>query len=172
MGGALFRRISPSKQGLVTLIATLEAGIVLCRRRCGRDGGDVILQRIREIQRPLEAVAASFAQGRIVHSGLTLAIVGRPNAGKSSLFNRIVERERAIVTATPGTTLDLVTERVSIGGIPLELIDTAGLRESRDEVESIGIQKTREAFSDADIVLLVLDATQALNSEESSLLRH
>ena len=170
MGGALSRRISPSKQGLVTLIATLEAGIDFAEDDVDVMSGDVILQRIREIQRPLEAIAASFAQGRIVHSGLTLAIVGRPNAGKSSLFNRIVERERAIVTATPGTTRDLVTERVSIGGIPLELIDTAGLRESSDEVESIGIQKTREAFSDADIVLLVLDATQALNSEESSLL--
>ena len=170
MGGALSRRISPVKEKLVTLIATLEAGIDFAEDDVDVMSAELILQRVEEIQRPLEAIAASFAQGRIVHSGLTLAIVGRPNAGKSSLFNRIVERERAIVTATPGTTRDLVTERVSIGGIPLELIDTAGLRESSDEVESIGIQKTREAFSDADIVLLVLDASQALNSEESSLL--
>jgi tRNA modification GTPase len=170
MGGALSRRIFPVKQKLVTLIATLEAGIDFAEDDVDVMSGESILERVNEIQEPLEAIAASFAQGRIVHSGLTLAIVGRPNAGKSSLFNRMVERERAIVTATPGTTRDLVTERVSIGGIPLELIDTAGLRESSDEVESIGIQKTREAFSDADIVLLVLDATQALNSEESSLL--
>lgn len=170
MGGALSRRISPVKQKLVTLIATLEAGIDFAEDDVDVMSGESILERIDEVQHPLEGIAASFAQGRIVHSGLTLAIVGRPNAGKSSLFNRIVERERAIVTATPGTTRDLVTERVSIGGIPLELIDTAGLRESNDEVEAIGIQKTREAFSDADIVLLVLDATQALNSEESSLL--
>ena len=78
---------------------------------------------------PLAALEASFARGRIVHDGLTLAIVGRPNAGKSSLFNRLVERDRAIVTATPGTTRDLVTERISLDGIPLELVDTAGLRE-------------------------------------------
>jgi len=95
-----------------------------------------------------------------VRDGLTLAIVGPPNAGKSSLFNRLIERERAIVTATPGTTRDLVSERVAIGGIPVELMDTAGLRESADEAESLGIAKSHEAMADADIVLLVRDASQ------------
>ena len=99
-----------------------------------------------------------------------LAIVGRPNAGKSSLFNRIVQRERAIVTAAPGTTRDLVTERVSLGGIPVELVDTAGMREASDEAEQIGIRKSREALADADMVLLVLDATAAPGQEELELL--
>ena len=111
-----------------------------------------------------------FARGRIVHDGLTLAIVGRPNAGKSSLFNRLVERERAIVTAIPGTTRDLVTERISLDGIPLELVDTAGLRESFEEVEQLGIARSREALADAALVLVVLDATQPLNDEERGLL--
>jgi tRNA modification GTPase len=120
---------------------------------------------------PLQALAASFAYGRVVRDGISLSIVGRPNAGKSSLFNRLVQRERAIVTAMPGTTRDLVTERVSLGGIPLDLIDTAGLRTALDEAESIGIQKSREALADADVVLLVLDATaDALTLEEISLL--
>jgi tRNA modification GTPase len=96
--------------------------------------------------------------------------VGRPNVGKSSLFNQVVQRERAIVTASPGTTRDLVTERVSIGGIPLELVDTAGLREAFDEAESIGIRKSREALADADIVLVVLDATLPLSEDEVELL--
>ena len=87
-----------------------------------------------------------------------LAIVGRPNAGKSSLFNRLVERERAIVTEAPGTTRDLVTELVSIAGIPVELIDTAGLRDAADEAERLGIAKSHQAMADADLVLLVLDA--------------
>ncbi len=108
----------------------------------------------------LAALAHSFEHGRLVHSGLTLAIVGQPNVGKSSLFNRLVERERAIVTATPGTTRDLVTERVSLAGIPVELIDTAGLRVAKDEAERLGIEKSREALADADLVLLVLDASQ------------
>jgi tRNA modification GTPase len=105
------------------------------------------------------------------HDGLTLAIVGRPNAGKSSLFNRLVERERAIVTATPGTTRDLVTERISLDGIPLELVDTAGLREGLEEAEQLGIARSREALADAALVLVVLDATQPLNDEEHRLLK-
>jgi tRNA modification GTPase len=105
-----------------------------------------------------------------VQAGLMLAIVGRPNAGKSSLFNCIVQRERAIVTATPGTTRDLVTERVSLGGIPIELVDTAGMREASDEAEQIGVRKSRETLADADIVLLVLDATVSPGQEELELL--
>ncbi|HVJ08758.1 MAG TPA: tRNA uridine-5-carboxymethylaminomethyl(34) synthesis GTPase MnmE [Acidisarcina sp.] len=170
LGGALSRRIHPIKHQLVETIATLEAGIDFAEDDVDVISDDEILRRIAQVEQPLAAIAATFTQGRIVHSGLTLAIVGRPNAGKSSLFNRIAERERAIVTAIPGTTRDLVTERVSIGGIPVELVDTAGLREASDEVESMGIQKTREALSDADIVLLVLDATQPRNAEETELL--
>jgi tRNA modification GTPase len=118
----------------------------------------------------LAGLEASFARGHIVHDGLTMAIVGRPNAGKSSLFNQLVERDRAIVTATPGTTRDLVTERISLDGIPLELVDTAGLRETFEEVEQLGIARSREAIADAAIVLVVLDATQPLNQEERSVL--
>ncbi len=113
----------------------------------------------------LRVLDASFAFGKVVHEGLTLAIVGRPNVGKSSLFNRLVERERAIVTALPGTTRDLVTETVAVGGIPLRLVDTAGIREAVerdavDEAEHIGIRKSMEALADADLVLVVLDASE------------
>ena len=107
-----------------------------------------------------------------MHQGLTLAIVGRPNVGKSSLFNRLVERERAIVTATPGTTRDLVSETVAIGGIPIQLVDTAGIRQALDEAESIGIRKSMEALADADLVLVVLDASQPATAEDNELLRH
>ena len=106
----------------------------------------------------------------MVHAGLRLAIVGRPNVGKSSLFNRLLERERAIVTAAPGTTRDLVTERLSLGGIPVELVDTAGLREARDEAEAIGVRKTRETLAEADIVMVVLDASVPLRDDERELI--
>ena len=102
---------------------------------------------------------------------MTLAIVGRPNVGKSSLFNRLVERERAIVTATPGTTRDLVTETVAIGGIPVRLVDTAGIRQALDEAESIGIRKSLETLADADLVLVVLDASEDRTQEDEELLR-
>jgi tRNA modification GTPase len=168
--GALSRRIKPIKEGLVALIALLEAGIDFAEDDVDVLPGGEIVSRITEIRVLLQPVADSFARGRIVQAGLMLAIVGRPNAGKSSLFNRIVQRERAIVTAAPGTTRDLVTERVSLGGIPVELVDTAGMREASDEAEQIGIRKSREALADADMVLMVLDATAAPGQEELELL--
>jgi tRNA modification GTPase len=171
MGGALSRRVGPVKQALVELIALLEAGIDFAEDDVDVAPESEISRRIAELTPPLTALEASFARGRIVHDGLTLAIVGRPNAGKSSLFNLLVERERAIVTATPGTTRDLVTERISLDGIPLELVDTAGLREGLEEAEQMGIARSREALADAALVLVVLDATQQLNDEEHRLLR-
>jgi tRNA modification GTPase len=186
MGGALSHRVAPAKQSLVELVALLEAGIDFAEDDLDVTPQQEIARRIAELTPPLAALEASFARGRIVHDGLTLAIVGRPNAGKSSLFNRLVERDRAIVTAAPGTTRDLVTERISIGGIPIELVDTAGLREGSprsllgplsgsldgilEEAEQLGIHRSREALADAALVLIVLDATQTLNDEEHRLL--
>jgi tRNA modification GTPase len=166
MGGALSRRVAPVKQSLVELIALLEAGIDFAEDDVDVTSQTEIARRIGELIPPLAALEATFARGRIVHDGLTMAIVGRPNAGKSSLFNCLVERDRAIVTATPGTTRDLVTERISLDGIPLELVDTAGLRETLEEIEQLGIARSRQALADAAIVLVVLDATQPLNQEE------
>jgi tRNA modification GTPase len=170
MGGALSRRIQPAKQELVELIAVLEAGIDFAEDDVEIMPESEITARIGPISAALEALERSFERGRIVHSGLTLAIVGRPNVGKSSLFNRLVERERAIVTAMPGTTRDLVTETVSLGGIPLRLVDTAGLREAADEAEAIGIEKSREALADADVVLLVLEAGVPVREDELALM--
>jgi tRNA modification GTPase len=173
MGGAVSRRAAPAKQSLVELIALLEAGIDFAEDDIDVTPQAEIARRIDEITPTLAALEASFARGRIVHDGLTLAIVGRPNVGKSSLFNRLVERDRAIVTASPGTTRDLVTERISLDGIPIELVDTAGFREgARDlleEAEQLGIRRSHEALADAALVLVVLDATQPLNDEDQRL---
>jgi len=168
--GALSKRLQPVKKKLVDLVAVMEAGIDFAEDDVSVLPSDEIRQRINAIQQPLEQLRASFAYGKIVHEGFTLAIVGRPNVGKSSLFNRLVERERAIVTATPGTTRDLVTETVALGGIPVKLIDTAGIRQSHDEAESIGIRKSYEALSEADLVLVVLDSTQPLSQDDNELL--
>jgi tRNA modification GTPase len=169
--GALSRRLQPIKKKLVELIAVLEAGIDFAEDDVSVMPDATILDRMAEVRAPLEQLAATFAYGKIVHEGLTLAIVGRPNVGKSSLFNRLVERERAIVTATPGTTRDLVSETVAIGGIPVKLVDTAGIREALDEAESMGIRKSMEALADADLVLVVLDASQGETAEDAELLR-
>ena len=171
LDGALSKRLQPLKQKLVELIALLEAGIDFAEDDISVAPDAAILERIAGVRAPLEHLSASFSYGQLVHEGLTLAIVGRPNVGKSSLFNRLVERERAIVTAQPGTTRDLVSETVAIGGIPVQLVDTAGIRRALDEAESIGIRKSMEALADADLVLVVVDATQPISEEDRELMR-
>ena len=170
LGGALAKVVAPVKEELVGLIAAMEAGIDFAEDDIDILPAEKIAGGILAVRAPLEALERSFAYGRVVRDGFSLAIVGRPNAGKSSLFNRLVERERAIVTATPGTTRDLVTERVSIEGIPVELIDTAGLRESVDEAEQMGIAKSREAMADADVVLLVVDGVVGISEEDRAVM--
>ena len=169
LGGALAHRLQSIKQRLVELIAVLEAGIDFAEDDVPVATEETIQQRLEEIQGPLAALDASFTYGKVVHEGMTLAIVGRPNVGKSSLFNRLMERERAIVTATPGTTRDLVSETVSLGGIPVRLVDTAGIRAASDEAESIGIEKAYEALADADLVLVVTDLSQPAAEEDARL---
>ena len=170
LDGALSHRLQPIKKKLVELIARLEAGIDFAEDDVSVLPAPLIREQIAAVRSPLSELAASFQYGKLVQQGLTLAIVGRPNVGKSSLFNRLVERERAIVTATPGTTRDLVTETVSLGGIPIKLVDTAGIRRALDEAESIGIRKSLEALAEADLVLVVLDASKTAGEEDSSLL--
>jgi tRNA modification GTPase len=177
LGGALSRRIAPIKEKLIALIAPLEAGIDFAEDDIDLLPTNEIAAQIAAIHASLTSLEQTFAYGRIVRDGFTLAIIGRPNAGKSSLFNCLVQRDRAIVTAAPGTTRDPVTERISLEGIPIELIDTAGLRpnsdaaeEPLDEAESIGITKSREAMAEADVILLVLDATAPFHPEDESLL--
>ena len=176
LGGSLSRRIAPIKKQLTLLIALLEGGIDFAAED-NPDDIDLlpesqIIAQIQMIQAPLQSLEQTFAYGRIVREGFTLAIVGRPNAGKSSLFNRLVQRDRAIVTSAPGTTRDLITETVSLEGIPVSLIDTAGLRSNPDqrldEAEALGIAKSREAMAEADVVLLVLDATAPLHEEDAA----
>ena len=168
--GSLSQRLQPIKQKLVELVAQLEAGIDFAEDDVAVLANDVILEHISAVYAPLHDLAATSAYGKIVHQGLTLAIVGRPNVGKSSLFNRLVERERAIVTATPGTTRDLVSETVAIGGIPVQLVDTAGIRHALDEAEGIGIRKSKEALADSDLVLVVLDASRPTAAEDRELI--
>jgi tRNA modification GTPase len=174
LGGALSSRIAPTKQQLIALIAALEAGIDFAEDDIDLLPANEITAQIAAIQAPLTALEHTFAYGRIVREGFTLAIIGRPNAGKSSLFNRLLQRDRAIVTAAPGTTRDPVTERISLEGIPVELIDTAGLRHTSDhpldEAETIGITKSREAMAEADVVVLVLDATARLHPEDEAII--
>ena len=119
----------------------------------------------------LDALLADAARGRMIREGLTAAIVGRPNAGKSSLFNRLAGAARAIVTDVPGTTRDLLTERVDVDGVPVTMIDTAGLREGAgDAIEEEGISRARQAGAAADVLIVVIDRSQPLTALDRALL--
>ncbi len=169
--GSVSRRLAPVKEKLLELIALLEAGIDFAEDDIGVASAEQIAARLEPIQAGVAKLAASFAYGNLVHSGLTLAIVGRPNVGKSSLFNRLLEQDRAIVTDIPGTTRDAISETASIGGFPVKLVDTAGIRESKETIESLGIARSFEALADADLALVVVDISRPLDQEDREIVR-
>jgi len=171
MEGAVSSRLKPHKQALVELIAILEAGIDFAEDDIPVASWESIANRIEAIEVDLNRWVEGYEYGRVVRQGLSLAIVGRPNVGKSSLFNRLLNEERAIVTATPGTTRDLVAETASLGGIPLRFVDTAGVREALEEAEAAGVQKTFQAIADSDLRLLVVDTACGWTEQDTQLLR-
>jgi tRNA modification GTPase len=168
--GSVSRRIRPLKEQLLELIALLEAGIDFAEDDISVAPPEEILRRLAPVRAGVDKLADSFAYGKLVHAGLTLAIVGRPNVGKSSLFNRLLEQDRAIVTDIPGTTRDLVSEVASIGGIPVKLVDTAGIRVGQDLVETLGIERSYQAMADANLALVVVDLSGPLTAEDSALI--
>jgi tRNA modification GTPase len=169
-GGSLSRRIAPLKEQLLELIALLEAGIDFAEDDVSVAPTSEILRRIAPIVGGTGRLADSFQYGHLVQGGIALAIVGRPNVGKSSLFNALLEQDRAIVTDIPGTTRDVVSESASIGGIPVKLWDTAGIRAGAELVETLGIERSYQAMADADLTLVVLDASQGVTVEDEVLM--
>ncbi len=167
--GSVALRIHPHKKKLVDLIALLEAGIDFAEDDVSVLGWREIARYITTSIKDLEELCESFTLGRLVHEGLSLVVVGRPNVGKSSLFNSLLNQDRAIVTATPGTTRDLVTESTEIEGVPLRFIDTAGVRTTHEEAELIGVQKSLGAIADSDLTLVVLDGSEVLTSRDRDL---
>ena len=168
--GSVSRRIQPVKEQMLELIALLEAGIDFAEDDISVASGEQILARIDPILSSVTELIASFAYGKLVHDGFTLAIVGRPNVGKSSLFNRLLEQDRAIVTEIPGTTRDLVSETASLEGIPVKFVDTAGIRVGDDVVENLGIERSYRAMADADLTLVVVDISAPLEEDDSKLI--
>ncbi len=170
VSGSVSRRIAPLKEQFLELIALLEAGIDFAEDDISVAPPAEILRRLAPIRDGINRLAGSFQYGAVVRSGLTLAIVGRPNVGKSSLFNRLLEQDRAIVTDIPGTTRDLVSETASIAGIPVKLVDTAGIRDAAEMVESLGIERSYQAMADADLVVVVLDLSRPLDAQDEALI--
>lgn len=168
--GELGRIVHTLRERLIALLASLEAAIDYADEDITFLTPAEIGAELRAIQQQLSALADSYTHGRLLREGAATAIVGRPNTGKSSLLNALLGEARAIVTEVPGTTRDVIEEQVDIGGVPLRLRDTAGIHESADTVERLGIARSRAALTDADLVLLVLDRSVPLQAEDVALL--
>jgi tRNA modification GTPase len=169
--GSVSRSLAPFKEQLLELIALLEAGIDFAEDDVSVAPAQEILRRLAPVREGICRLVASFQYGQMVRSGFTLALVGRPNVGKSSLFNRLLEQDRAIVTEIPGTTRDLISETAAIGGIPVKLYDTAGIRDPEEFVESLGIERSYQAMADADLTLVITDVSQPGAPEERQLIK-
>ncbi len=170
MGGSVARLLRPAHERLTHLIARLEAGIDFAEDDVTVLADDALAAAIGGVEAELQTLAAGFEHARALREGLTVALVGRPNVGKSSLFNRLLERERAIVTAEPGTTRDLVEDSLDWDGLAVRLRDTAGIRPPAGEAERLGIERSWQAAADADFVLAVCDASQPPGPEDRALL--
>jgi tRNA modification GTPase len=168
--GSVSRRIAPLKEQLLELISLLEAGIDFAEDDISVAPASEILRRLEPVAEGVQRLAASFSFGNIVRAGFTLAIVGRPNVGKSSLFNRLLEQDRAIVTEIPGTTRDLVSEVAAIHGVPVKLVDTAGIRQGEGLVENLGIERSFQAMADADLTVVVVDVSVPIESQDLELI--
>jgi tRNA modification GTPase len=167
--GSVSRMLTPIKAQMLELIALLEAGIDFAEDEISVAPAEEILRRVDPIIGEIAALVRSFVYGNLVRTGFSLAIVGPPNAGKSSLFNRLLEKDRAIVTDIPGTTRDLVSESADFAGIPVRLVDTAGIRETDEAIEKLGIERSYTAMADADLTIVVIDGTVPFGSDAEHL---
>lgn len=170
LGGELSARLQPIKAALLNTIVLLESSLEFVEDDLPEITLEQIRKQLENLSQQLDTLASTFRSGRLLKEGLKVTLAGRPNVGKSSIFNRLLMTDRAIVTDIPGTTRDSLSELVNIRGIPVLLTDTAGVRVAGDQIESIGIERTRRAMADADLIVVVLDGTQALTFEDEELL--
>jgi tRNA modification GTPase len=158
--------MQPIKEKLIDIIVDLETAVEFSEEDLSVQSGKKAAEKIRLLQRDLGAWLETYRMGKIVKEGFSLAIIGRPNVGKSSIFNALLALDRSIVTEKPGTTRDLVSEYANIKGIPVRLQDTAGIRLPKDEIEQLGISRSRQAIEESDCVLMVIDGSRELSDED------
>lgn len=170
MNGELSILLQPIKDSLLNIIVPLESTLEFVEDDLPDVAVDGITAELSELIARIEKLTATFRAGRLLKDGLKVVLVGRPNVGKSSVFNSLLVADRAIVTDVPGTTRDTLSEVINIHGVPVLLVDTAGVRSSDDQIESLGVERTRRAIADADLVAIVLDSSQHLTSEDEQVL--
>jgi tRNA modification GTPase len=170
VSGSLSARIHELRHTLIEMLAHIEVNIDYPEHDVESLTADFIKDKSQEVMEGINKLLRTANEGKILREGITTAIVGRPNVGKSSLLNALARDNKAIVTDIPGTTRDVIEEYVTINNIPLKLLDTAGIRETMDVVERIGVERSKAAFSDADLILLVLNANDELHEDELALM--
>ncbi|MGN1310702.1 MAG: tRNA uridine-5-carboxymethylaminomethyl(34) synthesis GTPase MnmE [Clostridia bacterium] len=169
--GFLSNEISNIRKKIIDLMVDIEASIDYPEYDVEEVTYLNAINILEDVQNHLEKLSNSFENGKIIKEGINLAIIGRPNAGKSSLLNEFLKEERAIVTDIEGTTRDTIEEQIIISGIPFKIIDTAGIRESEDKIEKIGIEKSKKAAQDSDIILAIFDVSRALDKEDFEIIK-
>jgi tRNA modification GTPase len=170
LAGEISHRLQPAKEQLLKIIVRLESSLEFVEDDLPQLERDEIERALEFLRADFQSLASTFARGQLLRDGLTVALIGRPNAGKSSLFNRLLGHERAIVTAIPGTTRDTISEPIGLDGVPVTLIDTAGIRTTTEQIESIGVDRTRRAAADADLLVVVIDGSEQTNEEDEAVL--
>lgn len=170
MGGELSVFLKPIKDDLIEIIVPLESSLEFVEDDLPEVAIDRLTAKLSDLTARIEKLAATFRAGRLLRTGLKVALVGRPNVGKSSVFNALLVADRAIVTALPGTTRDTLSEVINIHGIPVLLTDTAGVRSSEDQIEALGVERTRRTIADADLVVVILDSSRSLDLEDKEVL--
>jgi len=164
--GELAVALQPAKEMLIKIIVRLESALEFVEDDLPRIHALQLEKELAEVVGIVERLALTFTTGRRLREGLKVAIIGRPNVGKSSLFNKLVGMNRAIVTEIAGTTRDSISESISLGGIPISMTDTAGIRVANDTIEEIGIERTHQAMADADLLVVVIDGSSSLLNED------
>jgi len=170
MKGEISNRLQPAKDDLLKIIVRLESSLEFVEDDLPAVEQSQILDSLGRLVLDMERLAGTFSRGKLIRDGIRVALIGRPNVGKSSLFNMLVGHGRAIVTDIPGTTRDTITESIGLDGVPLVLTDTAGLRASSNEIESIGVDRTKREAADSDLLIVVIDGSELLTAEDRAVL--
>jgi tRNA modification GTPase len=168
--GEISHALQPLKDALLRVIVRLESSLEFVEDDLPRLEHQQMVEAVRQMRSSFEQMAATFQRGKLLRDGLRVTLIGCPNAGKSSLFNGLLEQQRAIVHAVPGTTRDTITESMGVEGIPILITDTAGLRIASDQVEAIGVDRTKREAADSDLLIVVIDGSRPLTPEDESVL--
>ena len=168
--GELSTALQPAKDELIKVIVLLESALEFVEDDLPGVQKQAAMDQLVHVRQILQQLAATYEAGHLLRDGIRVALIGRPNVGKSSLFNQLVKHDRAIVTEVPGTTRDTLNEQININGVAVQLTDTAGIRDATDRIEAIGVERSHRAVADADLLVVVIDGATKLHDEDRSIL--